>query len=602
MHRVCVATSELQTVRPKASVAIKPRKNGRKIKWLVKISQYFQRLTSYKTVTLITYSRRHVVVPAGGRQTVALGGIMLRSTVFLSAIGAASILALSCFPASADEAADVQALKEEVAALQKKLNVLEKSEEVDRAQQQAAIQSYEKLTDGTDGPVWKPFGMKITFGGFVARKACTGTRTKIPPSDRVSKQSRLTTPSRRTLTSCAAPHSKAGSRYSPRGPSMTTKYAGYIEFDFLGAAPTANSNESNSYTPRMRQFYGTYDNTRDGWHFLAGQSWSLVTMFKEGLIPRKENVPLTIDAQYVPGFDWLRNPEIRIVKDFDKVVWLGVEAASPQAATGGRQRGPACVDKHIPVHLAIGPHSELCTGLHAGFHREEAVDPGWGHYEIFGLARGFRDRIRPTSGRQSQASNQEAYGFSGGGGAILPIWGDKLQLQGNVLYGQGVGRYDSAQLADFTTNAQGSVEPLTGFSIMAGLTSHNAVKDLDVYAYAGEEHVFSHSSARAHPSGTAIRISLTIQVVMYLDQQTVTVPVSSTMFGRSREGSGIASTMAKGQSGMGHARSFTVDTTPVDQGSNVNPKRADSVNTSMNVAMMSFRFYPKYGTLIGTKP
>ena len=111
--------------------------------------------------------------------------------------------------------------------------------------------------------------------------------------------------------------------------------AGYIEFDFLGAARTANSNQSNSYTPRLRQFYGTYDDTRDGWHFLAGQSWSLVTMFKSGLIPRQENVPWTIDAQYVPGFDWLRNPEIRIVKDWDKKVWLGVEAASPQGLAGG---------------------------------------------------------------------------------------------------------------------------------------------------------------------------------------------------------------------------------------------------------------------------
>ena len=71
--------------------------------------------------------------------------------MFLSAIGAGSVLALSCFPASADEAADVQALKQEVAALQKKLNVLETAEKVDRAQQQAAIQSWETVTSGKDG-------------------------------------------------------------------------------------------------------------------------------------------------------------------------------------------------------------------------------------------------------------------------------------------------------------------------------------------------------------------------------------------------------------------------------------------------------------------
>ena len=86
-------------------------KNYHEIKGLVILSRYLRWLTSYKTVTLITYAPYPVVVPDGGRQAVALGGIMLRSNVFLSAIGAASVLALSCFPASADEAADVQALE-----------------------------------------------------------------------------------------------------------------------------------------------------------------------------------------------------------------------------------------------------------------------------------------------------------------------------------------------------------------------------------------------------------------------------------------------------------------------------------------------------------
>ena len=27
---------------------------------------------------------------------------------------------------------------------------------------------------------------------------------------------------------------------------------------------------------------------------------------------------------------------------------------------------------------------------------------------------------------------------------------------------------------------------------MGGITSHNAIKDLDLYAYAGENHVFNH--------------------------------------------------------------------------------------------------------------
>ena len=485
------------------------RKNCLEIKWLSNESQDFRWLTSYRTVTFLTYLPSPAVVPEGGRQSVASGGIMLRSTVFLSAIGAASVLALSCFPASADEAADVQALKQEVAALQKKLNVLEKQEQVDRAQQQAVIQSWETVTSGKDdkagGDPWKPFGVKITFGGYAALEGVFRDKDEV-----TSIGSNFATIPFDNLNQAHVNELRATAQQSrlsmlaEANVSDYQKYASYLEFDFLGAAPTANSKESNSYTPRLRQFYLTGDDNPDGWHFLAGQSWSLVTMFKEGLIPRKENVPWTIDAQYVPGFDWLRNPEIRIVKDWDKKVWLGIEASSPQALFGGT---PPTIAVAAPPPGGVQPNGVISTfscnsqldpwasctlDFMPDVTVKAAFDPGWGHYEIFGLGRGFRDRIVSGAIGNSTARNNEAIAFSGGGGAILPIWGEKLQLQGNVLYGQGIGRYDAAQLFDATFSPDGSVDPLTGFSIMGGITSHNAIKDLDLYAYAGENHVFNH--------------------------------------------------------------------------------------------------------------
>jgi len=45
------------------------------------------------------------------------------------------------------------------------------------------------------------------------------------------------------------------------------KLAAYFEMDFLGTASTANSVESNSYTPRLRQ--ATYDNSAVGLHVLG---------------------------------------------------------------------------------------------------------------------------------------------------------------------------------------------------------------------------------------------------------------------------------------------------------------------------------------------
>ncbi len=94
----------------RSDVALGNYKKALEFKELYKSRQVFRWLNSYKSVTLLTYPRRPVVVPEGGRQSVALGGIMLR-TVLVSVVGAASVLALSYFPASADEAADVQALE-----------------------------------------------------------------------------------------------------------------------------------------------------------------------------------------------------------------------------------------------------------------------------------------------------------------------------------------------------------------------------------------------------------------------------------------------------------------------------------------------------------
>jgi len=124
----------------------------------------------------------------------------------------------------------------------------------------------------------------------------------------------------------------------------TTHVAAYYEMDFLGAAGTANSKESNSYNLRIRNIYATIDWDDLGLHFLGGQSWSLATMYSKGLLARDENVPLTIDAQYVVGFNWLRQPQFRIVKDFDKKLWLGLSIENAQTTQTGTFSSAARAD------------------------------------------------------------------------------------------------------------------------------------------------------------------------------------------------------------------------------------------------------------------
>jgi hypothetical protein len=535
---------------------------------------------------------------------------------FAIVVSVSSTAAMLGVPANAQDA-DVQQLKQEMAALQKKLNVLEKQVQVDHAQQQTAIQSWETVTSGKDGKdggdPWKPFGVKITFGGYAAAEGVFRDKDQVTSIGSAFQKIPFDNLQQAHVNELRATAQQSRLTLLAEGNiNDHEKYAGYIESDFLGAAGTANSIESNSYTPRLRQFYGTYDNSRDGWHFLAGQSWSLVTMFKSGLMPRQENVPLTIDAQYLPGFDWLRNTEIRIVKDWDKKVWLGIEAASPQAvSTGAAPFGAGGVLSTFNCNSQLDPQTSCSLDFMPDVTVKLAVDPGWGHYEIFGLARGFRDRIIPggstatTSG--TSARNDEAVGLSGGGGMILPIWGDKLQLQGNVLYGQGIGRYDAAQLADFTFNADGSVAPLTGFSIMAGLTSHNAIKDVDLYAYAGENHVFNHISGAfgfGNPASSFTNVGCDIlggacagttsafngSTTLGLGQIQDVWQVTGGFWHRLYDGD-------KGIVAWGLSDSFTVDTTP-----DFGPAKGGAAHADMNVVMSSFRYYPKYGTLIGTKP
>ena len=72
-----------------------------------------------------------------------------------------------------------------------------------------------------------------------------------------------------------------------------------------------------------------------GAHLLAGQEWSLATMNTKGITPRQEDIPLTIDAQYVPGFVWQRTPQIRLVKDIAENAWVAISAENPATTIAG---------------------------------------------------------------------------------------------------------------------------------------------------------------------------------------------------------------------------------------------------------------------------
>jgi hypothetical protein len=347
-------------------------------------------------------------------------------------------------------------------------------------------------------------GVSITPGGFLALESVFRTRTI---------GADITTPFQNipynNVRSGNANEFRGSARQSRASllvqgdVNPTTHLAGWMELDFLGAAQTANSNESNSFTPRIRNVYLTVDQDDFGAHILAGQNWSLLTMNTKGIVPRAEDVPLTIDAQYVPGFAWSRQPQIRVVKDFDKTLWFGLSAENPQTtfssapgATGGPfvggvpTAGPAAALPASLVNTIAPPGGSLFNSANniSLNHMPDIIGKvAWEptildrtiHLEAFGLFRDFYSQVNN--------SNQDVAGGGYGGSILIPVLPKVLDLQFSGMNGRGIGRYGSAQLPDVTFNSNGTISPIQQTMLLAGLTYH-ATPELDLYTYAGEEY------------------------------------------------------------------------------------------------------------------
>ena len=277
-------------------------------------------------------------------------------------------------------------------------------------------------------------------------------------------------------------------------PDSTSTLAGYIETDFQGAASASNSVQSNSYVPRIRQLYAQYDDTSLGLHVLAGQAWSLLTQYKVGLVPRQENVPITLDNSYLPGFTYARQPQLRIDKDFDNHrLWLALSLENPQTlwntsgytTTGGNTAAlPDGFNAQIttPGGSGFAPTVNYSDNIAPDIIVKAAYDPGWGHYEAFGIARFITDRVDAVG----YGRNETVLAGGGGAGAILPIIPNTLEFEARALAGVGIGRYGAGQLPDATLKPDGTPAPIPEVQAMIGLVGHPTPR-IDLYGYVGTE-------------------------------------------------------------------------------------------------------------------
>ena len=278
------------------------------------------------------------------------------------------------------------------------------------------------------------------------------------------------------------------------GKLASAKLSGYVEADFLSAGITSNNNQSNSYSLRQRQAWAQAA-LNNGFTFTGGQMWSLVTETKKGMDNRTEALPMTIDPQYNVGFSWARQYGFRVTKNFGNKFWLGASVENAQgifSASGQSQNfllGSAGTSGGL-----YNPTATYTFNPSPDFVFKAAAEPGFGHFEVFGVVRRFRDRVYPAANAATPSAGG-AYNFSTtaagvGANARVSLLHKHIDIGGHFLGGDGMGRYGSSTLPDVTVNPNGTLALLKSAQGLGTLEFHAA--KFDVYFNAGAEFVGRH--------------------------------------------------------------------------------------------------------------
>ena len=209
------------------------------------------------------------------------------------------------------------------------------------------------------------------------------------------------------------------------GHAGDAKITGYYEMDFLGAAPTANENQSNSFTPRVRQAFGEME--WHDWSLTGGQAWTLLTLNKQGIETLGWYNPDTIDAQYVVGFTFARLMSMRLVKSFDdKKVTAAFAIENSAYLQAGKV--PSGVIYGGTGSGSLGNSNTYTNSLAPDLIAKVAFDPSFGHFEIKAVGRFLRDRVEATSTLPVGETNTSNTTLAGGFGvdAYVPVLHKKL--------------------------------------------------------------------------------------------------------------------------------------------------------------------------------
>lgn len=403
------------------------------------------------------------------RSSFLWGTLMFRLKCILNFLVVSAISSMAF--AQANEADEISNLKKSVSSLQ---------EQVDSLKGNAPASS----SGSSASAHYK--GLDIQLGGYLASE--TVSRNNNMASDIGTNFSKIPFANGQGYDEQEFRGTERQSRFSflaSGKDSSDTQYTGYYELDFLGTSPTANANQSNSYTPRTRNVYLTAEWKDLGLYILGGQSWSLATMYTKGLMPRMESIPLTIEAQYAVGFNWERQWQLRVVKNWAEKYWLGLSFENAQtvgvsgtlaSGTGNTYQLPA--GNLMSANMSLNTYPDVITKF--------AYDADFGHFEIYDLLRNFESEYGGST-VATQINNQNSWTNSVGAGAIIPVT-SMFDLSLSGLVGNGTSRYGTVGLADATYGSDGRLQPLKGTQYLARLVWHTS-KTLETYLMYGVEKV-----------------------------------------------------------------------------------------------------------------
>jgi len=306
-----------------------------------------------------------------------------------------------------------------------------------------------------------------------------------------------------------------------QGSAGDTKLKGYIEADFLGAAPTANYVQSSAWTPRLRQAWVQIDRP-SGLTITAGQMWSLLTSNRQGIANLTELKPMGVDGNFVVGFTWTRERAVRVTKNFNNKVWAAFAVEDPESTYSAAFVPSNIMGLNTSQNASTGVNllpflanysSGQSTTLAPDLLAKVAFEPGWGHFEIKTLGRFFRDRIASTATTNGHTNISEGYGV--GFAALLPVVKTKLDVSLEGLAGQGIGRYGASGLPDVTLNPiSGAMRPLREARIMGGIQYHRN-SHLDLYTYGGDEYTGRDAYTAVNSTGTVVPAGYGSPLVSY---------------------------------------------------------------------------------------